>query len=206
MRSLRRAPRLLALPPNPRADHASAAGTAGALSAEPETRVLEAVAHAAERRTTIPEAEIRAVALGHAPGRYGLSEIDAAVARLVRGGELIGRRSAPKTGRSSNASSGSGWRAIGVRSVRRTTAVSMRRHFPGNGRALRPSVMDSAATFSLDIAKPSMLKDGGATRAHLASYELRGAWRPLELAFGSRIRLSSRTLISYTDAFPNLQK
>ena len=93
LRSLRRAPKLPPLPPNPRPDHAPAAGAAGALSAEPETGVLEAVAravaHAAERRTTIPEAEIRAVALGHAPGRYGLGEIDAAIARLVRGGELI---------------------------------------------------------------------------------------------------------------------
>ena len=93
LRSLRRAPKLPPLPPNPRPDHAPAAGAAGALSAEPETGVLEAVAravaHAAERRTTIPEAEIRAVALGHAPGRYGLDEIDAAIARLVRGGELI---------------------------------------------------------------------------------------------------------------------
>ena len=41
------------------------------------------------RRTAIPEAEIRAVALGHAPGRYTLAEVDAAIARLVRGGELI---------------------------------------------------------------------------------------------------------------------
>ena len=93
LRSLRRAPKLPPLPPNPRPDHAPAAGAAGALSAEPETGVLEAVAravaHAAERRTTIPEAEIRAVALGHAPGRYGLGEIDAVIARLVRGGELI---------------------------------------------------------------------------------------------------------------------
>ena len=47
------------------------------------------MAHAAERRTTIPEAEIRAVALGHAPGRYGLAEIDAAIGRLVAGGELV---------------------------------------------------------------------------------------------------------------------
>ena len=93
LRSLRRAPKLPPLPPNPRESHAPAAGTAGEVSAEPETGVLEAVAravaHAAERRTTIPEAEIRAVALGHAPGRYGLDEIDAAIARLVAGGELI---------------------------------------------------------------------------------------------------------------------
>ncbi|MYE00495.1 MAG: AAA family ATPase, partial [Alphaproteobacteria bacterium] len=47
------------------------------------------MAHVGERRVTIPEAEIRAVALGHAPGRYSLAEVDAAIARLVRGGELV---------------------------------------------------------------------------------------------------------------------
>ena len=63
------------------------------LSQEPERGVLEAVAraveHVAERRTAIPEAEIPAVALGHAPGRYTLAEVDGAIARLVSGGELI---------------------------------------------------------------------------------------------------------------------
>ena len=63
------------------------------LSREPETGPLEAVAravaHAEERRTVIPETEIRATALGHAPGRWTLAEIDAAVARLVREGELV---------------------------------------------------------------------------------------------------------------------
>ena len=60
--------------------------------AEPETGVLEAVAravaHVEERRTVIPASEIRTLVLGHAPGRYGLDEIDAAVERLVREGEL----------------------------------------------------------------------------------------------------------------------
>ena len=51
--------------------------------------VARAVAHVEERRVRIPEAEIRAVALGHAPGRHTLAEVDAAVARLVRGGELV---------------------------------------------------------------------------------------------------------------------
>ena len=63
------------------------------LSREPETGPLEAVAravaHAEERRAVIPETEIRAVALGHAPGRWTLAEIDAAIARLVREGELV---------------------------------------------------------------------------------------------------------------------
>ena len=37
----------------------------------------------------IPEAEIRAVALGHAPGRHTLAEVDTAIARLVQSGELV---------------------------------------------------------------------------------------------------------------------
>ena len=60
--------------------------------AEPETGVLEAVAravaHVEERRTVIPASEIRTLVLGHAPGRYRLGEIDAAIERLVREGEL----------------------------------------------------------------------------------------------------------------------
>ena len=60
--------------------------------AEPETGVLEAVAravaHFEERRTIIPESDIRALVLGHAPGRFSLEEIDDAIARLVREGEL----------------------------------------------------------------------------------------------------------------------
>ena len=63
------------------------------LSHEPELGVLEAVAravaHVEERRVRIPEAEIQAVALGHAPGCHTLAEVDAAIARLVRGGELV---------------------------------------------------------------------------------------------------------------------
>ncbi|MCE2519850.1 MAG: relaxase domain-containing protein, partial [Alphaproteobacteria bacterium] len=55
--------------------------------AEPETGCLEAVAravaHFEERRTVIPAGEIRALALGHAPGRYRLGEIDQAIERLV---------------------------------------------------------------------------------------------------------------------------
>ena len=99
VRSLKRAP---ALPRLPRDGVSEWAGTRpthprfrapAALSPEPELGVLEAVvravAHVAERRTAIPEAEIRAVALGHAPGRYTLGDVDAAIARLVRGGELI---------------------------------------------------------------------------------------------------------------------
>ena len=99
IRSLKRAP---ALPRQSRDDVAASAGVHSTpprspapaeLSQEPERGVLEAVAravaHVGERRTAIPEAEIRAVALGHAPGRYTLAEVDAAIARLVQGGELI---------------------------------------------------------------------------------------------------------------------
>ena len=102
IRSLKRAPALPALPRQSRDDVAALAGVhptpprspaPAELSQEPERGVLEAVAravaHVAERRTAIPEAEIRAVALGHAPGRYTLAEVDAAIARLASGGELI---------------------------------------------------------------------------------------------------------------------
>ena len=100
---LRRQKRAPALPKLPRdgaairADKASlrlARSTARAeLSYEPEPGLLEAVAravaHVEERQVRIPEAEIRAVALGHAPGRYTLAEVDEAIARLVRSGELV---------------------------------------------------------------------------------------------------------------------
>ena len=92
LRSLRRAPALPRLPKLPREGWTPSRGPAE-LSPVPEAGVLEAVAravsHVAERRTAIPETEIRAVALSHAPGRYGLGEIDRAIDRLVRGGELI---------------------------------------------------------------------------------------------------------------------
>ena len=102
IRSMKRAPALPKLPRQSRDGVAELAGThsTGArspapaeLSPEPERGVLEAVAravaHVGERRTAIPEAEIRAVALGHAPGRYTLAQVDAAIGRLVRDGELI---------------------------------------------------------------------------------------------------------------------
>ena len=100
IRSQKRAPALPKLPCDGIAEWAGAR-PAGAhfrapaeLSLKRERGLLEAVARARwrmlrERRTTIPEAEIRAVALGHAPGRYTLAEVDAAIARLASGGELI---------------------------------------------------------------------------------------------------------------------
>ena len=99
IRSLKRAPALPRLPRDGVAEGAGARPTGARfrapaeLSPERELGVLEAVAravaHVAERRTAIPEAEIRAVALGHAPGRYTLAEVDASIARLASGGELI---------------------------------------------------------------------------------------------------------------------
>ncbi|MYE03331.1 MAG: relaxase domain-containing protein, partial [Alphaproteobacteria bacterium] len=97
IRNRKRAPALPELPRGaraPRKGRRTGRPSAPArLSREPETGPLEAVAravaHAEERRTVIPETEIRAVALGHAPGRWTLAEIDAAVARLVREGELV---------------------------------------------------------------------------------------------------------------------
>ena len=97
IRSMKRAP---ALPRLPGDGIDGLSGTAHVrspapteLSPEPEAGVLEAVAravaHVAERRTAIPEAEIRAAALGHAPGRYTIGGIDAAISRLARDGELI---------------------------------------------------------------------------------------------------------------------
>ena len=100
LRRLKRAPALPRLPREeavPQPDAATLRPThspaPAELSREPELGVLEAVAravaHVEERRVRIPEAEIRAVALGHAPGRHTLAEIDAAITRLVRGGELV---------------------------------------------------------------------------------------------------------------------
>ncbi len=98
LRNLRRAPKLPALPRDPGLaelgkTHAPEASAGADLSPVPETGVLEAVAravdHVSERRTSVPHAEIRAVALGHAPGRYTLAEIDDAVDRLAGDGELI---------------------------------------------------------------------------------------------------------------------
>ncbi|MCY4550408.1 MAG: relaxase domain-containing protein, partial [Defluviicoccus sp.] len=97
IRSMKRAP---ALPTLPGDGAEGLSGTApvrspapAELSPEPEVGALgavaQAVAHVAERRTAIPEAEIRAVALGHAPGRYTIGEIDAAIDRLAGNGDLI---------------------------------------------------------------------------------------------------------------------
>ena len=51
--------------------------------------VWRAVEHLAERASVVRETDIRALALGHAPGRHGLEDIDAAVAGLVADGHLV---------------------------------------------------------------------------------------------------------------------
>ena len=51
--------------------------------------VWRAVEHLAERASVIRETDIRAIALGHAPGRHELGDIDAAVARLIADGHLV---------------------------------------------------------------------------------------------------------------------
>ena len=97
IRSRKRAPALPRLPRGARAPRkgrrTGRPSAPAVLSPEPELGPLEAVAravaHAEERQTVIPETEIRATALGHAPGRWSLADIDAAIARLVREGELV---------------------------------------------------------------------------------------------------------------------
>ena len=63
------------------------------LAPEPELGVLEAVARAVaaleERTAVFAATEVQALALGHAPGRYTLAEIDTAIAELVRDGALV---------------------------------------------------------------------------------------------------------------------
>ena len=76
-----------------RAGRSRRRGAPSTLSSEPERGVLEAVAWAAahieERTAVFAETDLQALALGHAPGRYTLDEINAAIARLCRDGELF---------------------------------------------------------------------------------------------------------------------
>ena len=106
VRNRRRAPALPDLDAGPALAPATPperhSGTPATLSREPEVGVLEAVARAVaaieERMAVFPETEVQALALGHAPGRYTLAEVDAAIAKLVRDGELVEavRRSADR--------------------------------------------------------------------------------------------------------------
>ena len=97
VRNRRRAPALPDLAPDPALDRSPPRGTPpgapATLSPEPETGVLEAVARAVaaieERTTVFAETEVRALALAAAPGRYTLSEVDAAIARLAGDGALV---------------------------------------------------------------------------------------------------------------------
>ena len=95
IRRRKRAPALPKLDGTTPGDARERPGPPGAppeLVGEPELGVLEAVAravaHFEERRTVIPEREIRTLALSHAPGRYRLDGIDRAIERLVADGEL----------------------------------------------------------------------------------------------------------------------
>ncbi|MDE0175616.1 MAG: relaxase domain-containing protein, partial [Defluviicoccus sp.] len=51
--------------------------------------VWRAVEHLSERASVFRESDVRAMALSHAPGRYGLAEIDAAVTDLLGDGHLV---------------------------------------------------------------------------------------------------------------------
>ena len=51
--------------------------------------VWRAVEHVEERTTVFAASEVRAVALGHAPGVHAIEDIDAAIARLARDGHLV---------------------------------------------------------------------------------------------------------------------
>ena len=51
--------------------------------------VWRAVEHLAERASVFRGSDVRAMALSHAPGRYGLAKIDAAVAALTGDGHLV---------------------------------------------------------------------------------------------------------------------
>ena len=97
IRNRARAPALPDLRPDPSLDASAPSRTGPAAPATlvraPEVGVLEAVARAVaaieERMAVFPETEVQALVLGHAPGRYTLAEIDTAIAKLVRDGELV---------------------------------------------------------------------------------------------------------------------
>ena len=97
IRNRKRAPALPDLRPDPALDASAPSPTGPAAPATlvraPEVGVLEAAARAVaaieERMAVFPETEVQALVLGHAPGRYTLAEIDTAIAKLVRDGELV---------------------------------------------------------------------------------------------------------------------
>ena len=97
IRNRARAPALPDLRPDPSLDACAPSPPGSAAPATlvraPEVGVLEAAARAVaaieERMAVFPETEVQALVLGHAPGRYTLAEIDAAIAKLVREGKLV---------------------------------------------------------------------------------------------------------------------
>ena len=97
VRNRRRAPAVPGLSPERTLERLSPAnarpGAPALLLPEPERGVLEVVARAVaeleERTTVFAETEVRALALGAAPGRYTLGEVDSGLAALVRDGELV---------------------------------------------------------------------------------------------------------------------
>ena len=61
--------------------------------APPDRTALEiawsAAEHVEERNTVFPASELRALALGHSPGRHGIAEIDGAIDQLRKDGHLV---------------------------------------------------------------------------------------------------------------------
>ena len=97
VRNRKRAPALPDLRPDPALDAAAPSPTGPAAPATlvptREVGILEAVARAVaaleERMAVFPATELQALVLGHAPGRYSLADIDAAIETLVREGKLV---------------------------------------------------------------------------------------------------------------------
>ena len=97
VRNRKRAPALPDLRPDPALNAAAPAPAGPAAPATllraREVGILEAVARAVaaleERMAVFPASELQALVLGHAPGRYTLAEIDAAIETLVREGKLV---------------------------------------------------------------------------------------------------------------------
>ena len=97
VRNRKRAPALPDLRPDPVLNAAAPAPAGPAAPATllrtREVGVLEAVGRAVaaleERMAVFPATELQALVLGHAPGRYTLTEIDAAIERLVGEGKLV---------------------------------------------------------------------------------------------------------------------
>ena len=149
IRNRRRAPALPDLRPDPTLDASAPSptgrGAPATLVRAPEVGVLEAAARAVaaieERMAVFPETEVQALVLGHAPGRYTLAGIDAAIAKLVRDGELVEamRRGAERAYVTDRA----------VRAERRILAIMRAGRNKGRTLADAPSVESGLARGSL---------------------------------------------------------